>query len=174
MRLKITVCMCSWGKLWTQKIQRDRPPRKNTQLKLLKSLEKKTLSGAKAKKQRQQETENASREEETSQLFLIRIQNTVFLFSSNFSRFGKYGVSWAERTMPDSGRSGQEPSRQGRLCTSCIFSRRESLLLQGISSSRGSSQPRNRTHVSCISWYDRWILYHWATWETQPMKLPSP
>ena len=85
--------MCSWGKLWTQKIQRDRPPRKNTQLKLLKSLEKKTLSGAKVKKQRQQETENASREEETSQLFLIRIQNTVFLFSSNFSRFGKYGVS---------------------------------------------------------------------------------
>ena len=60
----------SWGKLWTQKIQRDRPPRKNTQLKLLKSLEKKTLSGAKAKKQRQQETENASRE-----IFLLQIKS---------------------------------------------------------------------------------------------------
>ena len=31
-----------------------------------------------------------------------------------------------------------------------------------ISSSRGSSQPRNWTSVSCT---DRQILYHWATWE---------
>ena len=27
-------------------------------------------------------------------------------------------------------------------------------------SSRGSSQPRDRTHVSCISCIGRWILYH--------------
>ena len=31
-----------------------------------------------------------------------------------------------------------------------------------ISSSRGSSQPRNGTHFSCIG---RWILYHLATRE---------
>ena len=31
-----------------------------------------------------------------------------------------------------------------------------------ISCSRGSSQPRDRTYVSCI---DMWILYHCATWE---------
>ena len=31
-----------------------------------------------------------------------------------------------------------------------------------ISSSRGSSQPRDRTWVSCIG---RGILYHWTTWE---------
>ena len=31
-----------------------------------------------------------------------------------------------------------------------------------ISFSRGSSQSRDRTHVSCIH---QWILYHWATWE---------
>ena len=31
-----------------------------------------------------------------------------------------------------------------------------------ISFSRGSSQHRDRTHVSCIG---RQILYHWATWE---------
>ena len=31
-----------------------------------------------------------------------------------------------------------------------------------ISSSRGASQPRDRTHVSCTG---KWILYHWATWE---------
>ena len=31
-----------------------------------------------------------------------------------------------------------------------------------ISFSRGSSQPTDRTHVSCIG---GWILYHWATWE---------
>ena len=29
-----------------------------------------------------------------------------------------------------------------------------------ISSSRGSSRPGDRTHVSCISWEGRWILYH--------------
>ena len=31
-----------------------------------------------------------------------------------------------------------------------------------ISSSWGSSWPRDWTYLSCIS---RWILYHWATWE---------
>ena len=33
-----------------------------------------------------------------------------------------------------------------------------------ISYSKGSSWPRNWTHISCIG---RWILYHWATWEAQ-------
>ena len=33
-----------------------------------------------------------------------------------------------------------------------------------ISFSRGSSWPRDRTHISCIG---RWILYHWAAWECQ-------
>ena len=32
-----------------------------------------------------------------------------------------------------------------------------------ISSSRGSSWPRNWTHVSCVSCIGRQILYHWAT-----------
>ena len=31
--------------------------------------------------------------------------------------------------------------------------------------SRGSSQPRDQTCVSCISCTGRQILYHWATWE---------
>ena len=33
-----------------------------------------------------------------------------------------------------------------------------------ISSSRGSSRPRDQTHVSCVSCIGRWVLYHWATW----------
>ena len=33
------------------------------------------------------------------------------------------------------------------------------------SSSRGSSQPKDRTWSSCISCTGRWILYCWATWE---------
>ena len=33
------------------------------------------------------------------------------------------------------------------------------------SSSRGSSQPRDRIHISCVSCIGRRILYHWATWE---------
>ena len=37
MGLKITACMCSWGKFWTQKETKDQ----KTQLPLLKSLEQK-------------------------------------------------------------------------------------------------------------------------------------
>ena len=36
-----------------------------------------------------------------------------------------------------------------------------------ISYSRGSSPPRDRIHVSCISCTGRWILYHCASWEAQ-------
>ena len=39
------------------------------------------------------------------------------------------------------------------------------LELVDISYTRRSSQPRNRTHVSCIFCTGRWILCHWATWE---------
>ena len=35
-----------------------------------------------------------------------------------------------------------------------------------ISFSRGSSQARGWTCVSCVSCIVRWILYHWAIWET--------
>ena len=34
-----------------------------------------------------------------------------------------------------------------------------------ISSSRGSSQPRGQTCVSCVSYIGRWILYHCAAQE---------
>ena len=34
-----------------------------------------------------------------------------------------------------------------------------------ISFSRGSSQPRDQSQVSWVSYIDRQILYHWATWE---------
>ena len=36
-----------------------------------------------------------------------------------------------------------------------------------ISYSKGSSRPRDRTHVSCDFCVGRWILYHQATWEAQ-------
>ena len=31
--------------------------------------------------------------------------------------------------------------------------------------SRGSSRPRDQTHISCVSCIGRWILYHFTTWE---------
>ena len=34
-----------------------------------------------------------------------------------------------------------------------------------ISSSRGSSKPKDTTHLSCVSCTGRQILYYWATWE---------
>ena len=43
-----------------------------------------------------------------------------------------------------------------------------------ISSSRGSSQPRNQTHISCVPCIDRWILYHCASWDSHcPQKRTS-
>ena len=38
-----------------------------------------------------------------------------------------------------------------------------------IPSSRGSSQPKDWTRISCGSCIGRRILYHWATWEAQFM-----
>ena len=35
-----------------------------------------------------------------------------------------------------------------------------------ISSSRGSSQPRDGTHVSCVSYIGKWILYQWCHLES--------
>ena len=39
-----------------------------------------------------------------------------------------------------------------------------------IFSSRWYSQPRDRTHVSCIG---RWTLDHWTTWESQQVVEPA-
>ena len=33
--------------------------------------------------------------------------------------------------------------------------------------SRGSSQTKDQTHVSCVSCIGRWILYHCTTWEAK-------
>ena len=38
-----------------------------------------------------------------------------------------------------------------------------------ISFSRGSSPPRDWTHIACISYIGRQILYHWATREALPI-----
>ena len=38
-------------------------------------------------------------------------------------------------------------------------------ILEWVSFSRGSSCPRDRTHVSCISFIGRWVLHHCTTWE---------
>ena len=43
-----------------------------------------------------------------------------------------------------------------------------------ISSPRGSSRPRDPTHVPCISCFGRWVLYHCTTWEAQIAKVGSP
>ena len=47
------------------------------------------------------------------------------------------------------------------------FSRQEYWSGVAIYFSRGSSWPRDRTHVFCISWTGRQILYYWATWKAQ-------
>ena len=48
------------------------------------------------------------------------------------------------------------------------FPRQEYWSAFAISFSRGSSQPRDRTHISCIG---RQILYPWATWEAPASSL---
>ena len=48
-----------------------------------------------------------------------------------------------------------------------IFQAR-SLEWVAISSSRGSSRPRDWTRISCVFCDGRWIPYHWAAWEAFP------
>ena len=48
------------------------------------------------------------------------------------------------------------------------------LELVAILFSRGSSKPRHRIHVSCVSCIDRWIFYHWATWGAQFISYLRP
>ena len=43
-----------------------------------------------------------------------------------------------------------------------------------ISSSRGSSQSRDQTHISCMSCVGRQILYPWNTWEASGVYIPLP
>ena len=47
-------------------------------------------------------------------------------------------------------------------------------ILEGVAIpfSRGSSRPRDQTHVSCVSSIGR-ILYHWATWESPLVSQPG-
>ena len=40
-----------------------------------------------------------------------------------------------------------------------------------LSFSRGPSQPRDQTHISCVSWVGRWNLYHCATWKK--LEIPT-
>ena len=48
----------------------------------------------------------------------------------------------------------------------CVeFSRQEIVEWVAVSYSRGSSQPRDQTSVSCISCTGRQILHHYTTWE---------
>ena len=41
-----------------------------------------------------------------------------------------------------------------------------------MTSSRGSSRPKDQTHVSWVSCTCRWILYHRSTWEVQMCSSP--
>ena len=52
---------------------------------------------------------------------------------------------------------------------SSVYGTLQARLLEwvSISFSRGSSQPRNQTRISFISFIGRWILYHCTTWEAQ-------
>ena len=52
--------------------------------------------------------------------------------------------------------------------------RQEKLEWVANSFSRGSSQPQNQSHVSCVSCTGRWILYHWATWEAPTAAQKHP
>ena len=43
-----------------------------------------------------------------------------------------------------------------------------------ISFSRGSSRPKDWTHISCVSCIGRQIPYHWVTWEAQKVDYLLP
>ena len=81
----------------------------------------------------------------TVQRFLKRVKNILFLFLVN-------KLCLTPLQLPDSSVHGISEARIQKWIA--------------ISFSRGSSQPKDRTHVSYSSCIGREILYHWATWET--------
>ena len=52
---------------------------------------------------------------------------------------------------------------------SCVHGISQARILDrvAISSSSGSSRPRDQTCIFCISYIGNWILYNWATWDDQ-------
>ena len=54
------------------------------------------------------------------------------------------------------------------------FSQARTLEQVAMPSSRGSSQPRDRIHISWVSCIGKWVLYHWATWEASLQYLIFP
>ena len=46
------------------------------------------------------------------------------------------------------------------------------LVWVAISSSKGSSRPRDWTRASCVSCISRRVLYHWTTWEANDVAPP--
>ena len=71
---------------------------------------------------------------------------------SHFSRVWLFVIPWTI--------ARQVPPSMG-------FSRQEYLYVGRISYSRGSSQPRDRTHISHVSCIGRWVLYHQGHQEVQ-------
>ena len=90
----------------------------------------------------------------TESLFLLE-QSVVTLCVSVFSCVWLFATS-------------QTIARQAPL--SMGFSRPEYWSWVAMPSSRGSSQPRDRTHVSRVSCIGRWILHHCAIWERNTLR----
>ena len=60
-----------------------------------------------------------------------------------------------------------------QISLSMEFSRQEILEWVAISYSRGSFQPRDWTHVSCVSWIGRWIFFTTSAMKWNPFKWPT-
>ena len=76
---------------------------------------------------------------------------------------------WTEQP---TGSSGHGISQSRMLFSSVQFSHSvvsdpEDTVVVTISNSRGSSRPRDRNHISWVSYAGKWILYHCATCRAQ-------
>ena len=81
------------------------------------------------------------------QPFLLTEYRRIFVCNRTFIYFILFFLKWKWKN-----------------CSACI--RYILYTVSAISSSRGSSQCRVWSPVSCISCTGRQILYHWATWES--------
>ena len=96
-----------------------------------------------------------------------------FFFSQNTSSCPFDGVQWRARkrsgdiTELDEGKERVTQVSQHVCVCVCAHGIFQTRILEhiAISSSRGSSPPRDRTQGSCVSCTGRQILYHWVTWE---------
>ena len=94
---------------------------------------------------------------------------TITHFSKYFSKYRNQAISHWRKIIEKILCAQARPTLYNPLSEPSVHGTFQARILKwvAISYSRGSSRPKDRTHVSCFFCICRQILYHWTTWEAR-------